>query len=350
MFKMRHLAIFICIAIFSSACSKNHYSHRSAIVSKKNLMVTPVVVDLVIEEGKKISSKSSFKKSAESAKDEAYYKALSENDIDVVIDPIYKVVQKSTLLFIFRKRFIAEVSGLGGKYENPKNIYVVVKKYDLNESSKRNYLLLNSLFYPNIKFNWHELSAETLVKKTPALSSSIKVLNYGPIKEEIVSLKPNSVKFNNHFIYSANIEYSWLNSYNSLFKDGFGVEMNASKLIYKNLTAGASLGFQHFTGQSISNGFYYYQVRPLTIFPILGNMKLNLTRRLSLFSQLGLNLLSNKEDDLNLPTGPRFSYSYGVEKEFFNHFSVRLRHNRITMPIEFNEGISSFSLSASYRF
>jgi hypothetical protein len=183
---MKNLNCLIFLALLLSSCSTYNFSHRSVSIDKNNLIATPVVVDLNVVDGKKIIATSDKKKSAEIAKDQAYYKAIVENGIDVVIDPVYKLTYKPTFLF-FRKRYTAEVSGLAGKYDNSRNIYEAVKPYSLDSNAIKSFRKLNGIsekdsatneksVIPGLKINPNL----NLNASTSTLLKTLKVLNFGP--------------------------------------------------------------------------------------------------------------------------------------------------------------------------
>ena len=66
-----------------------------------------------------ISAKSNKKhKKVSLAKDEAYFNAIVENEIDVLVDPIYSIKKKKRILFLFGGNAEATVVGFAGYYKN----------------------------------------------------------------------------------------------------------------------------------------------------------------------------------------------------------------------------------------
>lgn len=127
-----------------TACSKNYYSHRSINIDKNNLITTPVVTDISVDITKKVTARSGERKTIAQAKDEAYYNAIVNNNIDVVVDPIYNITEKPTLLF-FRRRAVVEITGFSGKYTNVRNVTDAVKTYNMDTSYVNNFMKLNSM-------------------------------------------------------------------------------------------------------------------------------------------------------------------------------------------------------------
>jgi len=107
-------------------------------VDRKNFMVTPVVADLNVDFSKKISATSEKKKTVNAAKDQAYYKAVTENGIDVLVDPIYNIEQTDKILF-WGGKVTASISGFGAKYTNTRKLNDVVRDYNMDTSSVKNF-------------------------------------------------------------------------------------------------------------------------------------------------------------------------------------------------------------------
>jgi hypothetical protein len=66
-----------------------------------------------------VSAKSNKKhKKVSLAKDEAYFNAIVDNEIDVLIDPIYSIKKKRRILFLFGGNAEVTVVGFAGYYKN----------------------------------------------------------------------------------------------------------------------------------------------------------------------------------------------------------------------------------------
>ncbi len=101
-------------------------------------MATPVVADISVDFSKKISATSDKKKTVSAAKDQAYYKAVTENSIDVLVDPIYNIEQTDKILF-WGGKVTASISGFGAKYTNTRKLNDVVRDYNMDTSSVKNF-------------------------------------------------------------------------------------------------------------------------------------------------------------------------------------------------------------------
>lgn len=142
----KNLLLVLTVVLFSS-CARNFYSHRSVNVEKNNLITTPVVTDLSVDFSKKITAKSDPKKTVAAAKDEAYYRAITSNPIDVLVDPIYNIEEKPTILFL-RRRSTAEVTGFAAKYTSPKNVHEAAKLYNIDSQTVENFVTLTNADTP----------------------------------------------------------------------------------------------------------------------------------------------------------------------------------------------------------
>lgn len=82
-------------------------------------MVTPTVVDVDVDFTKKIIVTSNKHPTQNSAVQEAYYRAVKENNIDILMDPIFEV---ETMWTLFGSRSRATVTGFAGYYKNPRTL------------------------------------------------------------------------------------------------------------------------------------------------------------------------------------------------------------------------------------
>jgi len=89
-------------------------------VDIENINIAPQDFDLVIitDSLKKITSKSTKKhKSEQLALDEAYFNAIINNEIDVLVNPIYSMNKTKKVLFLFGGNYEAQISGYAGYYK-----------------------------------------------------------------------------------------------------------------------------------------------------------------------------------------------------------------------------------------
>ncbi len=110
-----------------NSCKSVGYTYRTVDINKENVLAQQVVVDVKLDVKNKITCTSSKRNSVAEAMDEAYYKALVDNNIDVVVDPIFEVTTTDKILF-FGGKSVAKLSGFGARYENARSKLDVVKE------------------------------------------------------------------------------------------------------------------------------------------------------------------------------------------------------------------------------
>ena len=133
----------VTVALMFSSCSSSSYSYRMASIPNKNVISGEVVVDVKLTLTKKVEAISSQRNSIEEAKEEAYYKAITQNNIDVIVDPIYEVTTTDSFLF-FGGKSIAKVTGFGALYTNPRTKVDAIN--ELNKTENANLNKFNSIY------------------------------------------------------------------------------------------------------------------------------------------------------------------------------------------------------------
>tara|TARA_Y100000385_G_C13036070_1_gene613062 strand:+ start:516 stop:1160 length:645 start_codon:yes stop_codon:yes gene_type:complete len=117
-FKIFFLAVSTAFVVTS--CSTYKHSHRLSAVPNSTIGVTPTVVDVAADFERQVSGRSDQKtNSVQDAKDNAYYNAIVDNEIDVLVDPIYRVKVTKGL---FKTTATAEVTGFAGEFVNPRTL------------------------------------------------------------------------------------------------------------------------------------------------------------------------------------------------------------------------------------
>ena len=121
-FKILSFSLGLLIISGSYSCSSSKHSFRVSEIPDKNVVVADKIsVELRIDENKIIQASSSRShKYAQDARNEAYYNAITNNNIHVLVDPIYKTVTSAKIL-IFGGKSRSTVTGFAGYYENPKS-------------------------------------------------------------------------------------------------------------------------------------------------------------------------------------------------------------------------------------
>ena len=107
------------IMVLEGCASYKHTYRISDIPSKDQKVGESYVYDVQPDVTKKVTAESGKHRSSKNATNDAYYKAIVENNIHIVVDPIYEV-RKSPRFLIFGGKFTAKVSGFAGSYVNPR--------------------------------------------------------------------------------------------------------------------------------------------------------------------------------------------------------------------------------------
>lgn len=95
-------------------------THRIVDIQHVDIVAENFVAEIDFGPILKVVSASSNKrhKSTSLAKDEAYFNAIVDNEIDVLVDPIYAIKKRSKILFFFGGYVEAKVVGFAGYYKN----------------------------------------------------------------------------------------------------------------------------------------------------------------------------------------------------------------------------------------
>jgi hypothetical protein len=123
----KSILFFVFASMLFGACGTFQFTSRRVEVANASVQTVPMVADLKVDFSKKITTYSSWMKSVSEAKGDAYLKAITENNIDVLVDPIYKVESKPRFL-VFFPRSQATVYGFAGMYENPRSKVAVINE------------------------------------------------------------------------------------------------------------------------------------------------------------------------------------------------------------------------------
>jgi hypothetical protein len=136
-FKILSFSLGLLIISGTYSCSFSKHSFRVSEIPDKNVVVADKIsVELRVDENKVIQASSSRShKSAQDAKNEAYYNAITNNNIHVLVDPIYKTVTSAKIL-IFGGKSTSTVTGFAGYYENPKSYKETLDALEAEKNKK----------------------------------------------------------------------------------------------------------------------------------------------------------------------------------------------------------------------
>ena len=124
------------IMLMQVSCSSYSYTSRSTDVRQRVINSSQATADLEINFQKKVTASSDWQKTPKQAMQHAIYQCIMNNNIDVVVDPIFQVETRS----MTGSR--ATVTGFAGNYKLGVNAFqeVIDKNYKQEDIEK--YLLL----------------------------------------------------------------------------------------------------------------------------------------------------------------------------------------------------------------
>lgn len=148
----KHILSLVVISVFAvlafSSCKTISYQARGLDIENQTVVSTQTVVDIRVDLSKRVTyvdqkfvkySSNSMKKTEEQALAAAKYKCITENNIDVVVDPVYKITFKG------KNKAKIELTGLGGYYENARSMYNDVQSFkDIKMEDVEKYILFNN--------------------------------------------------------------------------------------------------------------------------------------------------------------------------------------------------------------
>ncbi|MEY4604806.1 MAG: hypothetical protein RIT43_2098 [Bacteroidota bacterium] len=128
------LGAMVIVAGTMTSCSSYKHSHRLSQIPEKSVVIADKVgVELKVDENKVVQASSNKRHaSPQDAKDEAYYNAIVNNNIHVLVDPIYKI-QTSAKILIFGGKSTATVTGFAGYYQNPRSYKEIKDELEAEE-------------------------------------------------------------------------------------------------------------------------------------------------------------------------------------------------------------------------
>lgn len=138
---MKKIILASLCAIALSSCTIYQYTGRDASINRQNIQATPTIVDVKADFTKRVNTTSNWQRTAEQAMEECKYLAITANNIDIVVDPIYQIQVRPHKI---RKKFKATLTGFGGYYinsRNPMEDMNLIKNFTREEIE--NYLLLH---------------------------------------------------------------------------------------------------------------------------------------------------------------------------------------------------------------
>ncbi len=149
------------------------------IVGSNDVLTNDVVVDVKCDMKKIVSATSSERETVDLAKSEAYYIAITANNIDMIIDPIYEVKTVS-------RKSIVKVTGFAGYYANPRTKTEAIM--ELKSLESEDFITYQRMFYPDLVESKHRVGEKQIgTPPVKVLNSGIKFLKPSANVEEVNS-------------------------------------------------------------------------------------------------------------------------------------------------------------------
>jgi hypothetical protein len=157
-------------------CTTYSYTSRSTSVNQRVINSSQATADMDINYKKKVTATSDFQKFPNQAKQQAIYQCIMNNDIDVLVDPIFQVENRPIT------GYRATVTGFAGYYKEGMNGLdeVIDKKYK-KEDIEKSLLLTDPSFlqyyYQKPSGNGNVYNIKCTTQSSKASSSITQLTN-----------------------------------------------------------------------------------------------------------------------------------------------------------------------------
>ena len=136
----RLLSLLLLIVMVAASCKSVSYMSRSIDIERENARQETLGAELKVDLNNKVTAASDMQDTKKDAVIHAYYNCISNNNIDVVVDPIVKITRFSVFATAASKKaanakwwkvqYHAEINGYGGKYVKLETDLDKIKKFD----------------------------------------------------------------------------------------------------------------------------------------------------------------------------------------------------------------------------
>ena len=171
-------------------CTTYSYTSRSTSVNQRVINSSQATADMDINYKKKVTATSDFQKFPNQAKQQAIYQCIMNNDIDVLVDPIFQVENRPIT------GYRATVTGFAGYYKEGMNGLdeVIDKKYKKEDIEK--YLLLTDpsflqYYYQKSSGNGNVYNIKCTTQSSKASSSITQLTNVNTKAKKDKKVKKN---------------------------------------------------------------------------------------------------------------------------------------------------------------
>jgi hypothetical protein len=197
-----------------TSCNSYKHTYRTSDIPEKNVVVADRIgVELIVDANKVVEASSKKRhKSPSDAKNEAYYNAITNNNIHVLVDPIYRT-QTTARILIFGGTSTSTVTGFAGYYENARSYQEVKEELD-NEKIQRQQAAFE-LAVQQMK----QLKDEGMIKATTSVNVSEKKTSNLENIDNLETLKLTTLNVDMEYELTKTTETSSLvDEYNNFLK------------------------------------------------------------------------------------------------------------------------------------
>lgn len=139
---MKKIFVAALTAVLLASCTTYQYTARQTNVQRQDITTMPTVVDIRTDYTKRVNTVSNWHPKKEDAINEARYIAVITNNIDVIVDPVFKIQYRPYKAF---RKYQVTLTGYAGYYTNPRTVYedmTQLKNYSREDIE--NYLLFHN--------------------------------------------------------------------------------------------------------------------------------------------------------------------------------------------------------------
>ena len=324
---MKKILIIVGLALFMASCSTTQYTYRETEINHRSIIANDVVVDVKVDLKKKIQATSSKRNSVELAKSESYYLAINQNDIDIVVDPIFEIISSG-------RNYTAKLSGFAGYYTNPRNKTDAIKELksvDTLDIHKFNNIYLGIPF-PVRKTNVAVLKMGSNVNVKQSTSSDNSLISTSNFVNDTEKNK----------VLKSNYGFKFTSAENTFATDEFG----------DTKSTGFGLAFMYNSNPNDKFGLIYEimyaSVEDYSLLSVPVVAKYSLTKRISIFAGPSLTYLLDTDVDTSLS----FGFDYGLAVDLGKTLFLDAKFSKgLNAVDDYSEGkVNTFNLGVGFRF
>ncbi len=139
---MKKIFVIALSAMALTSCTIYQYTGRQANIGRSEIQATPTLVDVMPDFNKRVTATSDWLPSKEDAIAQCRFLAITDNKIDMVVDPIFEIQFRPAKL---HKKYKVTLSGFAGYYTNARTIGEDMKQASqFTREQIENYMLIHT--------------------------------------------------------------------------------------------------------------------------------------------------------------------------------------------------------------